>query len=336
MDKGIDSCNCQIRGILNMNYKLPELIVAEFVFTLTAKYACELRAYKGSMLRGAFGMALRNTVCIMSPQQACSDCMIRSQCANTRLFETIMQKEPPRFLKNMDMAPKPFVLYCDDEQIAYEPGEPLTFSMKLIGSAIDFYPYVIHAVQRMAAFGFTRKKAAFDLVTVAMVQPDGQLLQIYDGAAQKLFTRIETRKVPELQNAPASSADSVLLEFVSPTRFKVNKRYSADFTFRQLVFVMLRRHLELVHFYGNADDIDWEFHDLLVAADEIHMSEIKLNWLDHHRYSNRQRQDMMMGGVVGTIRLKGDLSIFYPLLQSAAVMHVGKGTTFGLGRIEIR
>lgn len=318
-----------------MDYKLPELNVAEFVFTLSAKSACELRAYKGSMLRGAFGMALRNTVCIMSPQQVCSNCMIRSQCANTRLFETIMQKEPPRFLKNMDMAPKPFVLYCNDEQIVYEPEQTLTFSMKLIGSAIDFYPYVIHAVQRMAAFGFTRKKAAFDLLTVAMRQPNGHLQQIYNGAEQKLFTRIETRHIPEIEDVPAS-ASSVMLDFCSPTRFKVNKRYSTDFTFRQLVFVMLRRHLELAHFYSNADDIEWEFHDLLVAADEIHMSEIKLNWLDHHRYSNRQRQDMMMGGVVGTIRLDGDLSLFYPLLQSAAVLHVGKGTTFGLGRIEIR
>ena len=44
---------------------------------------------------------------------------------------------------------------------------------------------------------------------------------------------------------------------------------------------------------------------------------------------------MKMGGFVGEITLEGDLNPFSELLRAAEVVHVGKGTTFGLGKVEI-
>ena len=45
---------------------------------------------------------------------------------------------------------------------------------------------------------------------------------------------------------------------------------------------------------------------------------------------------MKMGGFVGDIVLEGDLSPFVELLLYSEVLHVGKGATFGLGRVEIK
>jgi CRISPR/Cas system endoribonuclease Cas6 (RAMP superfamily) len=42
-----------------------------------------------------------------------------------------------------------------------------------------------------------------------------------------------------------------------------------------------------------------------------------------------------MGGVVGEAVYEGDLGPFAPLLALGEVLHVGKGTGFGLGRYEI-
>ena len=42
-----------------------------------------------------------------------------------------------------------------------------------------------------------------------------------------------------------------------------------------------------------------------------------------------------MGGVVGEMTLEGDLRPFSALLRTAEIVHVGKGTTFGLGKIEV-
>jgi CRISPR-associated endoribonuclease Cas6 len=44
---------------------------------------------------------------------------------------------------------------------------------------------------------------------------------------------------------------------------------------------------------------------------------------------------MTLGGFVGEMEIEGDLEPLAPLLATAEILHVGKGATFGLGRIEI-
>jgi hypothetical protein len=44
---------------------------------------------------------------------------------------------------------------------------------------------------------------------------------------------------------------------------------------------------------------------------------------------------MEMGGFVGAVEGTGDLAPLLPLLRSAAVLHVGKGATFGLRWIAV-
>ncbi|MFZ5518654.1 MAG: hypothetical protein ACOY90_18640 [Candidatus Zhuqueibacterota bacterium] len=80
-------------------YILPHLHYIKLRFHLTAQRDCSLPSWKGSLLRGAFGHALRRTVCTMQKNQACRDCMLRTQCAYTRMFETFVTEPPPRFLK---------------------------------------------------------------------------------------------------------------------------------------------------------------------------------------------------------------------------------------------
>jgi hypothetical protein len=52
--------------------------------------------------------------------------------------------------------------------------------------------------------------------------------------------------------------------------------------------------------------------------------------------SSRQEQRINMGGFVGEITFEGDLRSFMPLIKAGEVLHVGKGTAFGLGRHETR
>jgi hypothetical protein len=44
---------------------------------------------------------------------------------------------------------------------------------------------------------------------------------------------------------------------------------------------------------------------------------------------------MTLGGLVGTLDLEGNLAPFAPLFRAAEILHVGKNTTFGLGRIAV-
>src|SRR3978361_2245230 len=90
-------------------YPLPALPYLRLQMTLQAEEPAMMPAYQGSMLRGAFGHALRRTVCVMGPRQACADCVLRQACVYTRIFEPFVEGEPPPFLRGIDQAVRPYV-----------------------------------------------------------------------------------------------------------------------------------------------------------------------------------------------------------------------------------
>jgi len=44
---------------------------------------------------------------------------------------------------------------------------------------------------------------------------------------------------------------------------------------------------------------------------------------------------MLMGGMIGSATYEGRLDEFMPLMRYCEKVHVGKSTTFGLGKIRI-
>jgi hypothetical protein len=106
-------------------------------------------------------------------------------------------------------------------------------------------------------------------------------------------------------------------------------------TFRELVFAMLRRTLELAWFHVPGAEVDWHFRPLLDQADAIRCTP-HLTWHDQERYSNRQQTKMLFGGLLGHLDLEGDLTPFVPLLRAAEILHVGKGQRSGWGGLRWR
>lgn len=298
-------------------YRLPDVPYLRLRFTLAALAPARLPPYKGSMLRGAFGHALRRAVCAMGPAQPCATCPLRAVCVYPRLFESLIEGEPPPFLRGLPTAPRPYVFEPDDEQRDFAPGDPLRFDLLLFGQAVQFAPYARLAVERMADAGLGSGRHRFRLQR-AETAGEGSV----PGPAPAL---------PDDAEAGAGAT----LHLLTPLRIKSDSRLETTFSFRRLAFLIVRRTLEIAHFHVPGAALDWTFRPLLDAAGAVRIAHADLRWHDWERYSNRQQTTMRLGGLVGRLRLEGDLAPVTPLLAAAEVLHVGKGATFGLGRVRV-
>ena len=311
-------------------YTIPDLPVLRLRCTLRAEQPSRLPGFKGSMLRGAFGHALRSLVCVMGPAQACAACSLRVPCHYTNLFETFVEGEPPPLLKGLETAPRPYVFEAEDDRRDFAPGDRLDFDLLLVGSAGQLQALAAVAVDRMAHRGLTERRHRFQLVQASTREADGFRVR---------WTRDEPRwngmAAPLLPRTDPLPGPVAGLRFVTPTRLKADGHLEARIGFRGLVFRMLRRTLELAHFFADPAAIDWDFQEYLRLASTIRTVDQQFGWQDVKRYSSRQQTEMTLGGFLGTLRLEGDLAPFTKLLRTAEVVHVGKGATFGLGRMEV-
>jgi hypothetical protein len=85
-----------------------KLTLSRYELRLQALEACSLPAFLGSTLRGAFGHALKQAVCVMEHRN-CEQCMVADRCMYSYLFET---PPPPdlALLRGQQRAPHPFIL----------------------------------------------------------------------------------------------------------------------------------------------------------------------------------------------------------------------------------
>ena len=315
-----------------MTYTVPSIPHLRLAVTLIAEEPASLPGYHGSMLRGAFGHALRRLACRMGPGQECAACPLRRECAYARIFETFVEGTPPPFLRGIDRAVRPYVFEPREGGGRLEPGDPLRFDLLLLGRAVELQAHAVLALERMAWGGLGSGRARFRLDRVEAPDPSG--------TPRRLFS--EGRSWTSEPLAPAAvvpadlPAEAVALHLVTPLRLKVRDQLAVQLRFRDLAFHMLRRILELAHFHAPGAELDWTFQPLLQKAQEVRLRPVDLRWKDWERWSQRQQSAMKLGGLMGTLELEGDLAPFAPLLRTAEVVHVGKGATFGLGKVVLK
>lgn len=75
----------------------------------------------------------------------------------------------------------------------------------------------------------------------------------------------------------------------------------------------------------------YDFKTLVEQTEVIQLQAQDLRWFDWGRYSQRQQQEMQLGGLLGAVTLHGDLAPFAELLHLGQWLHVGKNATMGLG-----
>lgn len=311
---------------------LPRIPYLRLRVTLRATQRATLPVYKGSMLRGAFGHALRNAVCVIGPDQPCESCLLRQSCYYTKLFEPFAEGPPPAFLRGLPITPRPYIFEPASDARHLDPGDPLEFDLLLFGQATDLQLYALLAVERMAACGLGRNRVPFRLERALARTPDGAWRAVLEEG--RMRGRGSTR--PSFPSTNGVEGPRATLRFLTPTRLRVEDDHVETTSFPELVDSMIRRFLEVACFHVPGAAVSEEsFAPLLEKARDVRVVSSSLRWHDWERYNARQKTLMNMGGFMGTVEIEGDLTPFAPLLRAAEILHLGRGTPFGLGRVVV-
>ena len=332
------------------------MLYGRYQFTCRMETGAILPAYKGSTLRGVFGHALKRVVCALRRQE-CKTCILKKRCIYPIVFETPLAVDMPEGSR-VSHPPHPFVIEPPDtEQMEYRPGETLTCRLVLFGEVNNNLPYFVYAFQQMGRIGIGKrvngKRGRFVLEEVRngrkvlYSEKDGKLdlagdpedLTLVDPDAVNAPRTVAGGRKETLSAVAPAAVDGngmkIRVALQTPLRVKFENEIKADLPFHVLARAMLRRMSSLCNTWGHGEP-DLDYRGLIRRAGHVRVIENRLRWFDWRRYSNRQERRMFMGGMLGSIVYAGNLGEFLPLLDFCEKVHLGKNTSFGLGKIRVR
>lgn len=307
--------------------------LSKYKLILVAKETLYLPEYKGATFRGGFGNTFKKIVCINKDKE-CKDCILKNKCIYTYIFETTPPVDTDKLRKSKDI-PQPFII---EPPITlkgkYLPEEILEFDLTLIGKAIDYLPYFIFTFKELGNIGIGKGRGKYELTSIKTIKKDIEQ-EIYS-SQDEMIKSIDLKITMEdiLKEVQDYKKDELKLNFITPTRMKFNEKYVLVPEFHILLRSLLSRISSLAYFHCN-EELKIDFKQLLEDAKGVKIKERHTGWYDWERYSSRQDTRMMLGGIIGNVTYTGNLDNFLPFIVLGKYVHVGKGTTFGLGKYEI-
>lgn len=300
--------------------------ITTLTFTIRQDDKLIIPPYSGSMLRGAFGTALKQLSCLTDLPD-CKHCPMMSICPYANIFEN-----------GEDDGTNPYVIRPPKAQTVL-PTHTWQFSMMLIGKASEHSELIIKAVAESAKSGFGGRHRA-----------SGELLKVLN-SGQTLFEQgkhlsINPRELKQIPLPQIGKPTHVTLHFITPFRLQHQGRIahqSHQFDEKQLLINLYNRtkRCQTQHDTDNDWQIGYEsFNEFKADLEKLSLtSDVKP--VNIHRHSSRQGRKITLFGMIGDVELKADkgddavLARLMPLLWYGQYLHIGKSTTLGLGQYQM-
>lgn len=286
------------------------------------------------IIRSMIGKNLRSISCI-SRKSTCPECLYNKTCAYSFLFESIIETSNDT-LPGRNRASHPYSLSGDLLRNKKEICD-YSFKITLFEKAIDFLPYIYAALVRSGKDGLFKSRVTFEVKSVIVgnkniLIEENQLNLNFD---VNNFNFCDDEKACNANNDKSLCEKEVLIELKSPLRFKVQGKYTSNFTASDFFNCLFRRAKTLFMMYENEGEKNNNVFEKYKPSPSLEITQKNLTWKDINHYSARQKNAMELGGVIGTFKIKGEFSKFdLDLLEFNKIANAGKNTNFGLGQID--
>ena len=208
-----------------------------------------------------------------------------------------------------------------------EQGEQLKFEFILLGNAVKYAPSLSRALQDIWRFGLGAQRYPFSLS------------QINNSQDQRVLWRKENyyatgANAVSIPYQKLQKVTGVVIKLCTPLRIRRSGQLLTSITFPTLIRNITNRIIAITERYGGVVNKE-EATRLLMLAAEVRTTKEDLRLEQVERYSNRLKGKMDLSGLLGELEFAGDLTPFVPWLLAAQILHIGRNTTFGMGRIEV-
>jgi hypothetical protein len=293
-----------------------------------------LPAFKGALLRGGFGYAFQRATCPQACWGHADQCATSTLCPYRWVFETPHPPDVPH-LHDLRDVPRPFVIEPPlDGRTHYAAGEPLEFTLMLIGRGIDYLPYFLFAFEQLGRMGLGKRRARSRLERVEALrpwQPVGQVIY-QEGHVLPSAEQVVTLDTSVIQQRAATLPADLHLELRTPLRVKTQGAFLQRLDPAVLVQTICWRLRALATFHG-AVPWDQDYRPLVEQARHIRVEQEQVRWQDWSRTSTRgaRPQKMTLGGLLGHAVLRDVPPDLRTVLLAGSLVHAGKACVFGHG-----
>lgn len=299
-------------------------------FYFKARAATTFDGFIGPHIRGALGCLLKMSKgCSENDNTDCAHCAPgqRMFCAYDRLCA-----HDSNHIRGVVLLTDPVL---DKRRIEFKTGDLLRFDLVTVGRDISVFDDIAITLKR-SPMRIGDHSAAFELVEFGLVGHDGHFNPSSRFSAQN-DEQEETMGIP----FKASGNPSKQVELILKTPAEItltHKKYLKnpdDFSFKVFVMRMVERTLtmalQLCEFQDFKGTIIQEKSELISLSEQnVRLVEHRAKW---RPVSLRTHPGRAKGGMVGSLVYEGNLAAFFPLLDAATVLGIGKSTSLGFGQV---
>lgn len=292
---------------------------------LAFQETCSLPSYKVSAIRGGLGQMLMAQNCIRDG--ACHECNFVSSCIVRNIMYSPFKIKPPSVTSEESMG---YVIDCTDTRERYKAGDSFLVRFTLFGDTISYIMPVIYALTALGYAGLGKEQARFQITEIINRYQKPILRNGTINLKNVLIETVEQYVDERMSHRNAEGGVHLKIKLLSPCAVKYQGQFLEEFNGCSLVMSMLQKLYHYRLYEGNeAQKEYWEKEEFPIICRQ-HMKKVTIP-----RYSTTQEKKMYFNGIQGELWLAECNERLQRLLYATEILHLGKNTRFGFGKIQV-
>jgi len=288
-------------------------------FDIEMKSDYTLPPFPGSMLRGAWGRALKDISCC-NHEKTCFSCGVVETCAYSQIVEPTRLENGSTGSGPRNKVPPYIINWERNSNLRRKFKMHFTFfNIKRI-----FILMAILALDKAIKKGIGRRKIKGKITP----EPDELNDEVF-----KIINNENLKNIVHSKFESLSSFKKFHIILITPLRLVKDNKILKNFDYDAFINSILRRINLLQKYYGSKDNECNFFTPAFKPEGKISSS-----WITFKNLKRRSMRHGLIpaGGLIGEAVIDNPSELELMLLCSAEIIHVGKMASFGFGKIKVQ